>query len=209
MKRIVSRRTVARKSSIGGLCVCAKGFTFVQRGAWHSKLHWFRTFHISILGGLELYLGDKPTKAHRGDGTGFTSQLAPHSLSPVLCWEFSVACYIDWLIVLSNMTQHACDKVVLRRNSRRGSAVPRNNFSCEVREWHHVCENFGGGNCPVCPFLVAVLPWNDKQYKDRNNLTTLSFPFPEKYPSLLLLFILTTFNMMHFCSCAFYIWNLP
>jgi len=36
------------------------------------------------------------------------------------------------------------------------NAVSRNNFSCEVREWHHVCENLGG-NCPVCPFLDAAL----------------------------------------------------
>jgi len=100
--------------------------------------------------------GDKPTNDPRGDETGFTSQLAPHSLSPVLCWEFSEAWYIDWLIVLSNMTQHVCEKVVLRRSSRRGNAVSRNNFSCEVREWHHVRKNFGGGNCPVCPFLVAA-----------------------------------------------------
>ena len=31
----------------------------------------------------------------------FTSQLAPQSMSPVLCWEFSEAGYIDWLIALS------------------------------------------------------------------------------------------------------------
>jgi len=65
------------------------------------------------------------------------------------------------------MTQHACDKVVLRRSSRRGEAVSRNNFSCEVREWHHVCKNFGGGNCPVCPFLVAALGQSDST---RNNI---------------------------------------
>ena len=29
--------------------------------------------------------------------------------------------------------------------------------SCALRESHHVCINFGGDNCPVCPFLVAAL----------------------------------------------------
>jgi len=43
------------------------------------------------------------------------------------------------------MTQHVYGKVVLRRSSRRGKAVSRNNFSCEVREYHHVYKNFGGG----------------------------------------------------------------
>jgi len=39
----------------------------------------------------------------------------------------------------------------------RDNAVSRKNFSCGVRERHHVCKNFGGGNCAVCPFLVAAL----------------------------------------------------
>jgi len=36
---------------------------------------------------------------HFHETDGFTSQLAPQSLSPVLCWEFSEAWYIHWLIV--------------------------------------------------------------------------------------------------------------
>jgi len=52
------------------------------------------------------------------------------------------------------MTQHVCDEVVLRRSSRRGNAVSRNDFSCEV----HVCKNFGGGNLPV-PGCGPGLKW--------------------------------------------------
>jgi len=55
-----SPRTAARKSSIGGLYVCAGVFTFVQGGLdiqiWQ-KFHEFIVFHISIWGGLELRLG--------------------------------------------------------------------------------------------------------------------------------------------------------
>ena len=48
---------------------------------------------------------------------------------------------------------------MLRRSSRRGNAVSKNDFSCVARERHHVCKSFGGGgNCQVCPFLVAALP---------------------------------------------------
>jgi len=84
--------------SRGALRLCRGGLTFKL-----AKLHWFIKFHISILGLGALFGGDMPTKAPRGHGTGFTSQLVPHSLSPVLCLEFSEAWYIDWLIVLSNM----------------------------------------------------------------------------------------------------------
>jgi len=66
--------------------------------------------------------------------------------------------YIDWLIVLSNMTQHVCNKVVLR-SSRRGNAVSRNNFSCEVREWHHVCKNFGGAIARFARSWLRPWPW--------------------------------------------------
>jgi len=87
-----------------GLCVCAGSFTFVQRGldihSWQ-KLHWFTMFHISIWGSLELCLGGISLPNPRGDGNGFTSKLAPHSLSPVPCWEFSEAGYADCLIVYS------------------------------------------------------------------------------------------------------------
>ena len=143
-------------------------------GAWHSKLTKVALIYIvsyfNLGGGLELCLGDKPTKAPRGNETGFTSQLPPHSLSPVLCWKFSEAWYIDWLIVLSNTTQHVCDKVVLR-TTRRGNAVSRNNFSCEVRERHHVCKNFGGGQLPGLPVpgwgpaLLYVCTKNVERFK--------------------------------------------
>ena len=51
-------KTVARKSSIGGLCDCAGGLDIKN---WQ-KFHWFIVFQISIWGA-------KPTKAPRGDGT--------------------------------------------------------------------------------------------------------------------------------------------
>ena len=58
--------TVARKSSIGGLYVCAGGFTFVQGGLdiqiWQ-KFHQLIVFHISIRGDWSFVWGDKPTKA--------------------------------------------------------------------------------------------------------------------------------------------------
>jgi len=38
---------------------------------------------------------------HFHEMDGFTSQLTPQSLSLVLCWVFSEAWYIDWLMVLS------------------------------------------------------------------------------------------------------------
>jgi len=79
---------------------------------------------------------------HETDGSTSQSQSAPQSLSPVLGWEFSEAWYIDWLsFMYPYMTQH---KRMRRRGSRGGNAVSRNNFSCEVRECHDVCKNFGG-----------------------------------------------------------------
>jgi len=67
-------KTVARKFSIGGLCVSAGGFGFVL-GGLTLKLNWFIMFHISIWGDLELCLGglspQKPplaTGLHRGLG---------------------------------------------------------------------------------------------------------------------------------------------
>ena len=64
--------------------------------------------------------------------------------------------YIDWLIVLSNMTQHVCVKVVLRRSSRRGNAVSRKTFHVKYVNGIMFAK-ISGGNCPVCPFLVAAL----------------------------------------------------
>ena len=60
MKRMVSRRTVARSSSIGGFTF-ARGALRLCRGgleipSWQ-KLHWFITFPISIWGRLELCFG--------------------------------------------------------------------------------------------------------------------------------------------------------
>jgi len=66
---------------------------------------------------------------------------------------------VDWLVnsFIVYGAAHTQAKIVLIRTSRRGNAVSRNNFSCEARECYHACKNFGGGNCPVCPFLVAAL----------------------------------------------------
>jgi len=153
MKRTVSRRTVARKSSLEKLCVCAGGFAFALRGAWHSKLTKVALiYNVSYfnLGGLgALFWGDKPTKAPwPRDWFHFTtnaSQLVSGSVLGVF------GSMVHWLVnSLSNTTQHVCDKVVLR-TTRRGNAVSRNNFSCEVRERHHVCKNFGGGQLPGLP----------------------------------------------------------
>jgi len=100
--------------------------------------------------------GNKPTKPPVATGL-----VSLHNQRLKVCLRFCVESFrkrgaliagflnalknpVDWLIVLSNMTQHVCDKVVLRRSSCRGNALSRNNFSCEVREWHHVCKNFGG-----------------------------------------------------------------
>ena len=154
LRQKVVNKEALRLCGGGGLYVCAEG-------AWNSKLTKvaliYKVSYFNLGGIGALFGGDKPTKAPRGDGTGFISQLAPHSLSPVLCWEFSESWYIDWLIVLANLTQHVCDKVVLRRSSRRGNAVSRYNFSCEVREWHHVCKNFVGA---IVRFARSWLrPW--------------------------------------------------
>ena len=58
-------RTVARKFSLGALCISARGFRFV-RGAWHSKhwptLNWFIVFHISIWGTWSFVWRAKPPK---------------------------------------------------------------------------------------------------------------------------------------------------
>jgi len=98
----------------GGLYVCAEGGLTFKVDKCCIDL---QRFIFQFWGAWSYIWGNKPTKAPSGDGTGFTLQLAPQSLSPVLCWEFSVVWYIDWLIVLSNMTQHVCDKVVLGRSS--------------------------------------------------------------------------------------------
>ena len=67
-------RTVARKFSIGGLCVSAGGFKSVHGGAWYSKngqkLNWFILFHVSIWVGLEFWLEElSPQKPPHGVGT--------------------------------------------------------------------------------------------------------------------------------------------
>ena len=96
------------------------GFAFVQKGAWHLTLTKvaliYNVSYFNFGGAWSFIWGDKPTKAPRDDGTGLTWQRVPRSLPPVLCWEFLVTLYIDWLIVLSNMTQHVCDKVVLTQS---------------------------------------------------------------------------------------------
>jgi len=71
--------SVARKFSIGGLCVSAGG-------TWHSKnwqkLHWFIVFHVSIWGS-ELCLGRlSPPKLPRDDGTGMQAWHRPETFCP-------------------------------------------------------------------------------------------------------------------------------
>ena len=66
-------RTVVRKSSIGGLCVCAGGFYVCARGAWHTnliKIPLIYSISCFNLGGLgALFEGAKSTKAPSGDGS--------------------------------------------------------------------------------------------------------------------------------------------
>jgi len=45
------------------------------------------------------------------------------------------------------------------RSSRRSNAVSRNNFSCAVRERHHVCKNFGCGQLPGLPVPGCGPEW--------------------------------------------------
>ena len=54
-------RTVARKSSTGGLYVCAWGLYIRARGYWHSnltKIPLILVFHVAVWGGLDLCLGE-------------------------------------------------------------------------------------------------------------------------------------------------------
>ena len=61
-----SRRTVARKFSIGGFMFLRGGLTLQKL----TKTQLIIVFHDSVWEGLELYLGElSPQKPHRGDGT--------------------------------------------------------------------------------------------------------------------------------------------
>jgi len=107
------------------------------------------------------------SQRHFHETSGFTSQL--RVFGSMVRWLFNCI-YPIW------RSTYVREKVVLKRSSRGGNAVSRNNFSCEVREYHRVCKNFGGGSCPVCPFLVAalhkdiifneilILQWQTKKY---------------------------------------------
>jgi len=68
-KHSICNRTVARKSSIVELCVCAGGWTFVHRGfdiQIKQKFHWFtdlQWFIFQFEGAWSFVWGAKPTKA--------------------------------------------------------------------------------------------------------------------------------------------------
>ena len=75
LRSAVNFRSVVRKLSIRGFCVCSGGGGLYVRArwAWHSNLtKILRTYSVSYfnLGGLELFGAARPTKIPRGDGTG-------------------------------------------------------------------------------------------------------------------------------------------
>jgi len=98
------------------------------------------------------------SQRHFHETDGFISQLASESLSPVLCWEFSEAWYIDWLIfypILVWRSTYVCEKIVLRRSSRRAIT-----FHVKYVKVIMFANISGRGQLPglvVCPFLVAAM----------------------------------------------------
>jgi len=55
---------------------------------WSSSLDWEHMESCSVRSYLQ-------PQHHFHETDDFTSELAPQSVSPVLCWEFSKAWYID------------------------------------------------------------------------------------------------------------------
>ena len=117
-------RTVATKSSIGWLYVCAGGLERLCREAWKQKLYLFIVFHISIWGAWSFVWGSKPTKAPPWprDWSGYYFLLCPNrsvclliksekfSFSEMLrkelyLWTLAQKLYCGWMSTMTSSNE--------------------------------------------------------------------------------------------------------